>query len=117
MILAGMCIHPAPSQIARLRMRSGERGERSNPCMATRRHAVGLLVLCAVLWSTGGLLIKWLPGSAFAIAGVRSALAAVVLLLAIREWPSRCSWWLGSGALAGAASMLGFVIATKLTTA
>jgi len=29
--------------------------------MTTRRHAVGLLVLCAVLWSTGGLLIKWLP--------------------------------------------------------
>jgi drug/metabolite transporter (DMT)-like permease len=85
--------------------------------MATRRHAVGLLVLCAVLWSTGGLLIKWLPGSAFAIAGVRSAIAAVVLLLAIREWPGRWSWWLGSGALAGAASMLGFVVATRLTTA
>src|SRR5215475_1364686 len=85
--------------------------------MATRRHAVGLLVLCAVLWSTGGLLIKWLPGPAFAIAGVRSAIAAVVLLLALREWPARWSWWLGSGALAGAASMLGFVVATKLTTA
>jgi drug/metabolite transporter (DMT)-like permease len=85
--------------------------------MATRRHAVGLLVLCAVLWSTGGILIKWLPGSAFAIAGVRSAIAAVVLLLALREWPGRWSWWLGSGALAGAASMLGFVVATKLTTA
>jgi len=85
--------------------------------MATRRHAVGLLVLCAVLWSTGGILIKWLPGPAFAIAGVRSTIAAVVLLLALREWPGRWSWWLGSGALAGAASMLGFVVATKLTTA
>jgi drug/metabolite transporter (DMT)-like permease len=85
--------------------------------MTTRRHAVGLLVLCAVLWSTGGLLIKWLPGPAFAIAGVRSAIAAVVLLLALREWPGRWSWWLGSGALAGAASMLGFVVATTLTTA
>src|SRR5215470_14170011 len=85
--------------------------------MTTRRHAVGLLMLCAVLWSTGGLLIKWLPGSAFAIAGVRSAIAAVVLLLAIREWPGRWSWWLGSGALAGAAAMLGFVVATKRTTA
>jgi drug/metabolite transporter (DMT)-like permease len=85
--------------------------------MATRRHAVVLLVLCAVLWSTGGILIKWLPGPAFAIAGVRSAIAAVVLLLVLREWPGRWSWWLGSGALAGAASMLGFVVATKLTTA
>src|SRR5262249_38720958 len=93
------------------------RGERSNPCMATRRDAVVLLVLCAVLWSTGGILINGLPGPAFAIAGVRSAIAAVVLLLALREWPGRWSWWLGSGALAGAASMLGFVVATKLTTA
>ena len=85
--------------------------------MTTRRHAVVLLVLCAVLWSTGGVLIKWLPGPAFAIAGVRSAIAAIVLLLALREWPRRWSWWLVSGALAGAASMLGFVVATKLTTA
>src|SRR5215468_3627639 len=85
--------------------------------MATRRDAVVLLVLCAVLWSTGGILIKWLPGPAFAIAGVRSAIAAVVLLLALREWPGRWSWWLGSGALAGAVSMLGFVVATTLTTA
>src|ERR671923_15458 len=84
--------------------------------MATRRHAVVLLVLCAVLWSTGGLLIKWLPGSAFAIAGVRSAIAAVVLLLALREWPGRWSWWLGSGALAGAASMVGFFFPPNLTT-
>jgi drug/metabolite transporter (DMT)-like permease len=85
--------------------------------MAAHRHAVVLLVLCAVLWSTGGLLIKWIPGPAFAIAGLRSAIAAAVLLLALREWPGRWSWWLGSGALAGAASMLGFVVATKLTTA
>lgn len=39
------------------------------------------------------------------------------LLCVLREWRTRWSWWLGSGALAGAASMLGFVVATKLTTA
>ena len=85
--------------------------------MATRRHAVVLLVLCAVLWSTGGLLIKWLPGRR--------------LLLPVCAVPSRpwsCSWrsesgpaagrgGLGAGHRAGAASMLGFVVATKLTTA
>jgi hypothetical protein len=27
--------------------------------MAARSHAAVLLVLCTVLWSTGGLLIKW----------------------------------------------------------
>src|SRR5262249_60069295 len=85
--------------------------------MATRHHAVVLLVLCAVLWSTGGILIKALPGPAFAIAGVRSAIAVMVLLLALREWPHGWPWWLVSGALAGAPSLLGFVVATKLTTA
>jgi len=85
--------------------------------MAARRHAAVLLVLCAVLWSTGGLLIKWIAWPALAVAGMRSALAAIVLLCVLREWRPRWSWWLGSGALAGAASMLGFVVATKLTTA
>ena len=85
--------------------------------MATRSYAAVLLVLCAVLWSTGGLLIKWIAWPALAVAGMRSAIAAIVLLLVLREWRPRWSWWLGSGALAGAASMLGFVVATKLTTA
>src|SRR5262245_65935826 len=85
--------------------------------MATRRYAVVLLVLCAVLWSTGGILIKWVAWPALAIAGMRSGIAAIVLLLALREWRGPWSWWHVSGALAGAASMLGFVVATKLTTA
>ena len=50
-------------------------------------------------------------------AGVRSAIAAIVLLLVLREWRTRWSWWFASGALAGTASMLGFVVATRLTTA
>jgi drug/metabolite transporter (DMT)-like permease len=85
--------------------------------MAARRHAVILLVLCAVLWSTGGLLIKWIAWPALAVAGMRSAIAAAVLLLVLREWRGSWSWWHGSGALAGAASMMGFVVATKLTAA
>jgi drug/metabolite transporter (DMT)-like permease len=85
--------------------------------MAARSRAAILLVLCAVLWSTGGLLITWIAWPALAVAGMRSAIAALVLLCVLREWRPRWSWWLGSGALAGAASMLGFVVATKLTTA
>ena len=85
--------------------------------MAAHSYAAVLLVLCAVLWSTGGLLIKWIAWPALAVAGMRSAIAAIVLLLVLREWRTRWSWWLGSGALAGAVSMLGFVVATKLTTA
>src|SRR5439155_23040777 len=54
--------------------------------MAARSHAAVLLVLCAVLWSTGGLLIKWIAWPALAVAGMRSAIAAIVLLLVLREW-------------------------------
>src|SRR5262249_17148648 len=91
--------------------------ERSACVMGARSHAVVLLVLCAVLWSTGGLLIKWIAWPALAVAGMRRGSATIVLLCVLREWRTRWSWWLGSGALAGAASMLGFVVATKLTTA
>jgi hypothetical protein len=48
--------------------------------MAARRYAVVLLVLCAVLWSTGGILIKWIALPALAVAGMRSGIAAVVEL-------------------------------------
>lgn len=85
--------------------------------MTERRHAVVLLVLSAVLWSTGGLLIKWIAWPALAVAGMRSAIAAAVLLLVLREWRCRWSWLYVSGGLAGAASMVGFVVATKLTSA
>ena len=53
--------------------------------MAERRYALVLLVLCAMLWSTGGILIKWIALPALTVAGMRSAIAAVVLLLALRE--------------------------------
>src|ERR1043166_7622461 len=91
--------------------------KRSASVMAARSSAAALLMLCAVLWSTGGLLIKWIAWPALAVAGMRGAIAAIVLLCVLREWRPRWSWWLGSGALAGAASMLGFVVATKLPTA
>jgi len=75
--------------------------------MAARRHAAVLLVLCAVLWSTGGPLIKWIAWPALAVADMRSALAAIVLLCVLRRWRTRWSWWLRSGARARGASMLG----------
>jgi drug/metabolite transporter (DMT)-like permease len=85
--------------------------------MRKRRNAVALLLLTAVLWSTGGVLIKWIDWHPLAIASVRSLIAAA-LLIAVRGWP-RFSWsgvQIG-GALAYAGSVCGFVAATKLTTA
>src|SRR4029450_9487838 len=81
--------------------------ERSASVMAARSRAAILLVLCAVLWSTGGLLITWIAWPALAVAGMRSALAAIVLLCVLREWRPRWSWWLGSGALAGGGANVG----------
>lgn len=82
-------------------------------------HRKGLLalVITALLWSTGGLLIKSIPYSPLTIAGGRSAIAAIVMLLWLRkpkpiwtlaQWGSIVSYTL---------TVILFVIATKLTTA
>ncbi len=82
-----------------------------------RRQAVILLIIAAVLWSTGGLLIKLIEWHPFAIAGMRSAIAAVVLLLFVRR--PRITWsatQLGC-AVAYAGTVVLFAVANKYTTA
>ena len=85
--------------------------------MSHERKAVALLVLTAVLWSLGGLLIKSITWSAPAIAGARSAIAAVVLLPVVR--PRNFTWSAAQigGAVAYAVTVILFVMANKLTTA
>lgn len=46
-----------------------------------RRLAILYLVIASVLWSTGGLLIKLLPWHPVAISGLRSGIAALVLII------------------------------------
>jgi drug/metabolite transporter (DMT)-like permease len=82
-------------------------------------HRRGLLalVVTALLWSSGGLLIKSLPMMPLTIAGMRSAISAVVILLWLRR--PRPTW---SGAQWGsiisyAGTVVLFVVANKLTTA
>lgn len=94
--------------------------------MRSTRRALALLVAANLLWSSGGWLIKAIPLSGPALAGWRSALAAL-FLLAVRAWlrrgpsaPPAGSWrrpalWLGS--LSFALNTLLFVSATKLTSA
>ena len=45
-----------------------------------KSRAVLFLVLAAVLWSLGGILIKLVAWNPIAIAGTRSAIAALVML-------------------------------------
>jgi drug/metabolite transporter (DMT)-like permease len=77
-----------------------------------------IMLLCAaVLWSTGGLLIKMIDLPPLAIAGWRSAIAALALLFLIRR--PRITWSIAQigGSVAYAATVILFVVSNKLTTA
>lgn len=80
-------------------------------------QAIGLLILTAILWSFGGLLIKWIPWNPLAIAGTRSGIAALVILIGLGRPKLKWSPVLFAGALAYCATVLLFVVATKWTTA
>lgn len=75
------------------------------------------ILSAAVLFSTGGAVVKATTISAWEVAGLRSAIAAVAIFILLREarrgWTHR-TWLVGS---AYAATMLCFVVANKLTTA
>jgi drug/metabolite transporter (DMT)-like permease len=81
------------------------------------KHPVLLLILAALLWSTGGLLIKLVDWNTLAIAGSRSAIAAATLYLLL----PRTRWTFSKaqigGAIAYTATVVLFVAATRLTTA
>lgn len=82
-----------------------------------RSQAVALLIVTAVLWSLGGILIKSVPWHPVAIAGSRSAIAAIVFILATGR-PRLPGTPLVIGcAVAYAGTVTLFVAATKLTTA
>ena len=76
-----------------------------------------MLVVTALLWSTGGFLVKGIHWHPVAIAGMRSLIAATVILIVIRK--PELTWSLpqlgGAGCYAGAVIL--YVIANKLTTA
>lgn len=83
------------------------------------RRAEILMLAAAVLWSTGGVLIKLIPWNAAVISGARSAIAAVVMFFFMRATGSkirfnRYSVW---AALMMTGLMFSFVVSNKLTTA
>ena len=82
------------------------------------RKSVGLLLLTALGWSLGGVLMKSVDWPPFAVGGGRGLVAAV-FLLAVRGRSLRFTWTplqLGT-ALAFAGCTILFAAATKLTTA
>jgi drug/metabolite transporter (DMT)-like permease len=88
-----------------------------NESKRERYQAIGFLIVTAILWSSGGLLIKWVSWNPIAIAGTRSAIAALVLLAVLRR--PRLTWSSAQigGAIAYAVTVILFVSANKLTTA
>jgi drug/metabolite transporter (DMT)-like permease len=81
------------------------------------RQAIALLALCAVLWSSAGVLIKLVDWNVGAIWSTRSAIAAAVLWLWRRPSFARISAaeWRGACSLAATTGL--FILANKLTTA
>ena len=86
-----------------------------------KQKNVGILqmIACAILWSTAGVLFKYIPWHAMVIAGVRSFFGGVVVLFFMfgRNMHLRITRRsLLAGVFMGATCML-FVAANKLTTA
>lgn len=80
------------------------------------------ILICAFLWSTNGLFIKLINWNPFVLAGARSFIAFVFMVIVRLAVPSRRKTplvpsQLWGGALAYGLTVILFVIATKLTTA
>ena len=87
--------------------------------MTPRNKAVLQMLICAALWSTGGIFIKSIPWNPMAIAGWRSLIAAGVVVIYLR-WSHTAVRFTRRGAVNGALmclTFLAFVVANKLTTA
>jgi drug/metabolite transporter, DME family len=75
-----------------------------------------LLFAAAFLFSTGGAAIKACSLTSWQVAGFRCGIAAVVLLILLPEARRGWTWRTGLVGIAYAATMILFVLATKLTT-
>ena len=77
------------------------------------------VVMAALLYSTGGLLIKFIPWNALAINGGRTAIALFVIggYLALTHHPLRLNKWILLGGFSVCGCNMLFALANKLTTA
>ncbi len=85
--------------------------------MEKRTRAIIYLVITAVLWSLGGILIKSVKWNPVAIAGARSAISSLVILVYIKK--PKFTWSSDQilAAIFYAGTVILFVSANKLTTA
>lgn len=81
-----------------------------------RKKAVFYMVVAAILWSTGGMLIKLVNLHPIAIAGIRSSIAALTMLPFVPLNKSLFQKNRILGALFYSLTVILFVVANKLTT-
>lgn len=84
-----------------------------------RRQSELMMVIAAMLWSTGGVLIKLIPWHPLVISGARSLLAIGVMLVYIHATGAKIRFnrYSVSSGLFMAGLLLLFVVSNKLTTA
>lgn len=82
-----------------------------------RPRAVLLLFVCAILWSSGGLLLKVVEWHPLAVAGGRGLIAGIFLLIWVRKPKFTWSATQLGAALAYTACTVLFAVANKFTTA
>ncbi len=80
-------------------------------------HPVFTLLLCALLWSTSGILIKLVTWNAFAISSVRSLIAVIIICLFTRRFPKKITLDMIITGIVYSATMILFVFANQHTTA
>lgn len=79
--------------------------------------AIILLVVTATMWSLGGLLIKSINAHPLAIAGTRSAISCIIMILYVKKPKFNWSFTQIAAGVAYASMVITFVFSTKLTTA
>ncbi len=82
-----------------------------------RDKSIIMQLSAAILWSFGGLLIKLVDLNPIAIAGIRSSIAVVIILMFLKKSAFKLSWNKVLGAISYSSMVLLFVSATKATTA
>ena len=85
--------------------------------MNTKNKGNLYILLTALLWSTGGLLIKFIPGNPVAINGARSLIALLFFFIYRRSVRIKINRYVVSAAICLVMTNLLYVIANKLTTA
>lgn len=87
--------------------------------MSECKRGTLFVFLAAVLYSIGGLCMKWIPWSGVAINGGRTAIALVVIgiYLILTKHPLKMNRWILVGALSVFSTNLLFSVANKMTTA